>query len=70
MTTLSDVLHQTISISETKRRFLQALNIDEAAQNALDWVKENKQETQIENKLVHMTKRNKQLEELNDVHSL
>ncbi|MEL5940594.1 lipoate--protein ligase family protein, partial [Tetragenococcus halophilus] len=70
MTTLSDVLHKTISISETKRRFLQALNIDEVAQNALDWVKENKQETQIENKLVHMTKRNKQLEELNDVHSL
>lgn len=70
MTTLSDVLHKTISISETKRRFLQALNIDEVAQNALDWVKENKQETQIENKLVNMTKRNKQLEELNDVPSL
>lgn len=70
MVSLTDILHKQLTIQETKERFVQALNIDETAQNALDWIKENKQTAQFEKKLVNMQQRNKQLEELDNVSTL
>ncbi|MDN6639154.1 MAG: lipoate--protein ligase family protein [Tetragenococcus sp.] len=70
MTTLSEVLDQDLTIQTVKNRFLQALNIDEPAQNALDWIKEKEQSTQFEKKMSNMKQRNKQLEELNNVSTL
>ncbi|MDN6362176.1 MAG: lipoate--protein ligase family protein [Tetragenococcus koreensis] len=70
MTTLSEVLHRPLTIQETKRRFLQALKIDEPAQNALNWIEENEQANQFEKKMKSMQQRNKQLEEINHVRTL
>ncbi|AYW46957.1 lipoate--protein ligase [Tetragenococcus osmophilus] len=70
MTTLSNVLDRPLTIQETKNRFLQALGIDETAQNALNWIKEKKQMNQFEKKIRNMQQRNKQLEELNHVSTL
>ncbi|GMA46755.1 lipoate--protein ligase family protein [Tetragenococcus muriaticus] len=70
MTTLSDALHQPLTIQETKKRFLQVLDIDETAQNALNWIKEKEQMAQFQKKMDSMQQRNKQLEELNHVSTL
>jgi len=70
MTTIETALGQPMSIQQTKKRFIQTLNIQPTAIDPLHWVKEALYTELLEKKLASMRQRNLQIKELHDGYSL